>query len=133
MGKVEAKLAGCDLVEGRQSKFHKKQRCGHSQSGMQEGFAEELPDELSSRSAQRFPKSDFLGASFKTGCGQVHEVDAGDKQDEDGDQGKNTDESHRPVRTIGIVQVNPGKFLKLEDFGPARSAGFQESGNFLFQ
>ena len=100
---------------------------------MEEGFVEKLPDELSSRSSQRLPKSDFLGASLKAGCGKVHEVDAGDEQDEDGDQGKNTDVSHRPVRTVWLEQVDAGELLKTEDFVLAWGAGFQESGNFLFQ
>lgn len=133
LSKVKAQPASCDLIEDGQGKFHQENGCGHGQAGMEEGLAEKLPDELSSCSSQCLPKSDFLGAPFKAGCGQVHEINAGDKQDEASHQGKNADVSHQPVRTVRIEEVDPGEFLKTEDLVQARSAGFQEPGDFLFQ
>ena len=57
-------------------------------TGRQDRFPEELPDEVRSGRAGQLPNAHFQSPRSITGRGQVHEIDAGQKEDADRGQGK---------------------------------------------
>ena len=95
----------------------------------QHRLAQELPDELSLVRADDLPQTDLLGPLEGSGRGQVHVIDAGDDQDEDGDRGEQEDEAG--VSGGGQLEINPGGKMDLGQglkkitrfFGPGGRVG----------
>ena len=68
-------------------------------------FPQELSDEVAAASPDNFSYSDFPGPPARPGRGQVHEVDAGDGQDDDGDGRENID-----LENIAVAAEFPSQF-----------------------
>jgi hypothetical protein len=59
------------------SNGHEKRQDGHEKS-----LSEKLADQLAPFRPDHLPEADFLNSSRRAGCGQVHEIDTGDEEDE---------------------------------------------------
>ena len=73
--------------------------------GDEDGFAEELDDDLAAKCAGDFPDADLLGPEGGPGGGEVHIVDAGDQEDEEGDGAENGDAAGIAVLFHFVVEM----------------------------
>jgi len=64
---------------------------GQGKADQQHGLSGQLPDELEAAGPDHLADADFPGAADASGRRQIHVVDARDKQDEKGDEGKKQD------------------------------------------
>ncbi len=84
-------------VERRKKQTHQDDRDGPGQEGHEDGFAVELADDAFPLSADDFPQTDLAGPVGRACRSQVHEVDAGDQEDEQGDGNERIDILDRHV------------------------------------
>ena len=89
-----------------------------AERAQQEGFAEELPDELAPLRADGLPQPDFFRPPCGPRRGEVHEVDARQQEHEDGNRREEVDERDVAVRLqLGVevgVQVDVEERLEVE-------------------
>ncbi len=121
-------LAG-QQVELRQQQMYQDEGDGQRNQGEQHRFSDELPDQLNPLGAQDLSDSDLLRSAGGTGRGQVHEVDAGDYENEDGQR--------REYVYVPDVAVGPDLVIKVGvqvDFreGLQVGTGFDADGRVQF-
>ena len=76
------------MLKHREEEKHEDE-CDHpGQESGQDRFAVKLADDAFPLGADDLAQPDLLGPVGRAGRGQVHEVDAGDEQDEQGDEPK---------------------------------------------
>ena len=92
--------------ESRQGGQDEPDGQGQGHEGQDHGVAEELADELALARPDDLAQADLLGPLEGPGRGQVHVVDAGDDQDEDGDRGEEEDEAG--VADQAEIEIGPG-------------------------
>ena len=75
-----------ESAECRQQDFHQRQRQHQCKHGHQHGFAQELHDQLPPCRAQGLAQGDLARPQGDLRRGQIHEVEAGDQQDQHADR-----------------------------------------------
>ena len=93
------------VVEEGQGKVDQHQGDEHGDNAQDQGFDEELSDQLAADGAQHFSHSHFLCPAGGTGGGKVHKIDAGDHQDEQRDSGKDI-----YIRNVAVFSIDTRKF-----------------------
>src|SRR5579863_6977024 len=104
---IQRKLFFNQGVEGRKGKpgdAYPQQESGEGDHGR---FADELADQATSFCTHYFPYAYFFGATFRPGCGEVHEIDTGNEQDDPGYAGE---ESHI-LNATTVILFSIGKMV----------------------
>ena len=103
----QSDVLGREVVEIRYGKGHDQECEEEGDKGDQDGFAEELGDELVSDGADGFADADLFCAFFASGGREVHEIDAREEEDEGADDTEEPDEAD----SAGVVGVAFGRIV----------------------
>jgi len=115
---VEGQLLSDEIVEIRQRGLYQHDSHQQRQHGDKRGLPQKLPDEILPVRAQHFAQSDLAGAPGRAGGGEIHEIAAGDEQNEDRNCRKKID-----VRDVAVgfdfcskvrMQMDVGQLLQMQ-------------------